>query len=223
MKSFQSQLLLCALLIFPVSLFGQIDYASEVQPIFDSNCTGCHGGQSGVTLTSYDNAISSVGNQYGTEIINPENASESPIVDKISNDNPEFGDRMPRNGPPYLDQDEIDTIVQWINEGANQTPTSLETGAELPSQVRITGNYPNPFNPATTINLEFPFATSYTYTVVDLQGRTVLTGQRNAVQGEQTLRVSLQNQSSGAYIFQIRYKNQNGGASTQSHMITLLK
>jgi len=28
------------------------------------------------------------------------------------------GDRMPRNGPPYLDEDEIGTIRSWILGGA---------------------------------------------------------------------------------------------------------
>ena len=40
-------------------VYGQVDYVSEIQTIFDNNCTSCHqnGGayQNGLDLTSYDN------------------------------------------------------------------------------------------------------------------------------------------------------------------------
>ncbi len=40
------------LLLFSTEVFGQIDYQDSIQPIFNSNCTSCHGGLRGVTLDS---------------------------------------------------------------------------------------------------------------------------------------------------------------------------
>jgi len=95
---------------------------SNVQQIFNGNCTtsGCHDSatqQSGVNLSSYDAAINSVGSQYGEKVIQPDDAEGSPLVDKISSDNPQFGVRMPKDRAPLSD-DQIDLIRQWINDGA---------------------------------------------------------------------------------------------------------
>lgn len=89
-----------------------------VQMIFTQNCGNCHIGsrENGVRLDSYDNVINSVGDQYGTEVVQPGDADASPLVDKIE-PNPEFGSRMPEDGP-YLSSDRIDQIKEWINQGA---------------------------------------------------------------------------------------------------------
>ncbi|MDZ7773997.1 MAG: hypothetical protein U5K31_14835 [Balneolaceae bacterium] len=96
---------------------------TNVSQILSTSCGGssCHLSEpfeSGVNLTSYSNVMNSVGEQYGKEIVEPGDGSQeaSPIVDKI-NANPEFGDRMPLEGGT-LSQDDIDLIVEWIDEGA---------------------------------------------------------------------------------------------------------
>lgn len=99
-----------------------VSFSEDIQPIFNGNCavSGCHDSatqESGVNFSSYDAALSSMGVQYGTEVINPGNPNNSPIVDKISNENPEFGERMPLNRQPLSDA-EIDSIFAWINDGA---------------------------------------------------------------------------------------------------------
>lgn len=99
-----------------------VSFSEDIQPIFNGNCavSGCHDSntqESGVNFSSYDAALSSIGIQYGTEVIDPGNPNNSPIVDKISNDNPEFGERMPLDRQPLSDAD-IDSIVAWIDDGA---------------------------------------------------------------------------------------------------------
>ena len=37
--------------------FGQVDYSSEIQPIFNTNCTQCHGASGGLNLGSYDDLM----------------------------------------------------------------------------------------------------------------------------------------------------------------------
>jgi len=95
---------------------------TNVSKIFSQSCTnsGCHDSstkQNGVDLSSYDVAITSVGNQYGTKVIQVNDAVNSPLVDKISSNNPQFGVRMPYGGSP-LSSDDIDLIKKWINDGA---------------------------------------------------------------------------------------------------------
>ncbi|MDX1673116.1 MAG: c-type cytochrome domain-containing protein [Balneolaceae bacterium] len=107
-----------------------VSFSEDIEPIFNGNCavSGCHNAttqESGVNLSSHDAALSSVGDQYGIEVIqpgepnayNPQTGEGSPIVDKIENDNPTFGERMPLNSGA-LDQAEIDSIKAWIDDGA---------------------------------------------------------------------------------------------------------
>lgn len=85
-----------------------------------TSCGGsqCHlnGSESGVSLSSYEDVMSSVGDQYGTEIVDPGNPGDSPLVDKIQA-NPTHGERMPLDASP-LDSDEIQLIIDWINDDA---------------------------------------------------------------------------------------------------------
>lgn len=94
---------------------------TNVQEIFNGSCGGsdCHisSPQSGVQLNNYDNVMESEGVQYGELVVQEGDAEGSPLVDKIESNNPEFGVRMPEGGP-YLSDDEIELIKEWINDGA---------------------------------------------------------------------------------------------------------
>lgn len=100
-----------------------VSFSEDIQPIFNGNCavSGCHDSgtqESGVNLSSHEAALNSVGVQYGENVINPGNPDQSPLVDKISNNNPQEGVRMPEDGPPYLSDTQIDSIRAWIEDGA---------------------------------------------------------------------------------------------------------
>jgi len=95
---------------------------ANVSQIFSSNCatSGCHDSktqQNGVDLSGYDAAINSVGSQYGKKVIQPNDAAGSPLVDKISSGNPQYGVQMPKGGSP-LSSDDVNLIKQWIDNGA---------------------------------------------------------------------------------------------------------
>lgn len=92
-----------------------ISYQSDVQPIFNSNCTSCHGSSGNVRLTSFSALMSSVGTNYGNNVVVAGDADASGLVDKIE-PNPQHGTRMPIGGT--LTTTEIQTIRTWINEGA---------------------------------------------------------------------------------------------------------
>lgn len=91
----------------------------NVEQILAGSCGDCHTSrqESGVRVNTYDNLMNSVGDQYGTEIVDPGSAATSPLIDKIESSNPEFGTRMPEGGP-FLSSERIDQIRAWINDGA---------------------------------------------------------------------------------------------------------
>ena len=97
---------------------GQVDYNSEIQPIFTNNCGNCHLGSSsgGLNLSSYTNVMS--GGNGGVVII-PYNHAASMIYDRITREESADGN-MPPNGS--LSQSQIDLIAQWIDEGALEEP-----------------------------------------------------------------------------------------------------
>lgn len=97
---------------------GQVDYDSQVGPIFEERC-GCHLGaeESGVELTSYATLMSSRGSQYGEAAVAPSDPGGSPLFDVISNDPPRYGRTMPPFGAP-LTSEQINLVRAWISQGA---------------------------------------------------------------------------------------------------------
>ena len=98
------------LLIFtPFFCFSQIDYNSQIQPIFDSKCIQCHQGAAsnsgGLSLVSYDEVIE--GGVTDGGII-----STGLLEQYISTG------YMPPYGNDQLTQAEANLILQWISEGA---------------------------------------------------------------------------------------------------------
>jgi hypothetical protein len=91
---------------------------TNVVQIFQAHCAPCHISDtvSGVRLNNYDNVMGSEGDQYESNVVLPNNADNSPLVDKIE-PNPQYGARMPEGGP-FLSNDRINQIKQWINDGA---------------------------------------------------------------------------------------------------------
>lgn len=84
-----------------------VSYASSIQPIWNANCTNCHGSSGGLTLTSYNSLMSN-------DVIVPGDAANSQLVKRIKG---QVGSLMPLGGPA-LSTDNISTIENWINQGA---------------------------------------------------------------------------------------------------------
>lgn len=102
---------------------GTPDYATEIQPIFDASCTGCHsvGGRAegtGMILTSYEETMAGDSNN-GPAVI-PGNADESLLIWKLEGvDNTGATvSRMPRGGGDPLSAETIQLVRAWIDAGA---------------------------------------------------------------------------------------------------------
>jgi mono/diheme cytochrome c family protein len=204
-------------MVTPVA--AQVAYSTQIQPIFNSRCTSCHGGISGVTLTSYASTMASVGNFYDKKIVTPGNADASPLFDKLQAV-PQFGSQMPQGGTLSVQQ--IQLIRTWINEGATETPTSLEE-PERPMAMRLDQNFPNPFNPNTVIRFNVGTqdlaSLQVRLSVVDMTGREVavlVDGMRAA--GEHSVTFDATGLPSGIYMYVLE-----SGGQRVSRKLLLMK
>jgi hypothetical protein len=99
-----------------------VDYATQVQPLFDASCTRCHSGptpKAGLDLSGHAGAAS---------VVTACDCAGSLLFQKLG-PNPPAGMRMPRGGP-YLPDADIALICSWIDEGAGATHDPMACGAD---------------------------------------------------------------------------------------------
>jgi cytochrome c len=95
----------------PPAMTGEVSYAADVLPIFEANCTRCHGSSrqnGGLRLDSYTALMA--GGTDGAVIV-PNDAAGSMLVGLVSSG------EMPKNRPP-LTEAEMALIREWIEAGA---------------------------------------------------------------------------------------------------------
>ena len=89
-----------------------VSFAADVFPIIQSRCINCHGGdrtEGDLVLRSYEDLMA--GGEHGQVVI-PGDAENSLLVQLIT----EL--KMPKRGPK-LTPVQIQTITDWVNQGAN--------------------------------------------------------------------------------------------------------
>lgn len=78
------------------------------------------------------------------------------------------------------------------------------SGGELPDKFVLHGNYPNPFNPSTTIAFDLPEQSAVTLQVVDMLGRRVMEVQEEAMApGSRAIQINASQLSSGIYFYRV--------------------
>jgi hypothetical protein len=102
-----------------------VTFSTLQTQIFTARCSGCHGGGSpsaGMNLeagNAYENLVNKASSEKSGAIrVIPGDAENSYLVQKLRGDAGIVGLRMPRNGPPYLTDDQINLVKQWIQDGA---------------------------------------------------------------------------------------------------------
>lgn len=104
------------------------------------------------------------------------------------------------------------------------TDVATESESELPDRITLHQNFPNPFNPSTSIHFDVPHTADVTVTVFDMLGREVATlVNRRMPAGSHTVtwdgRTSEGRAApSGTYLYRVR-----SGDETASRVMTLLK
>ena len=159
-------------IVFPAAfislIFSQISYTDQIQPIFNSNCTGCHvgGGAATLNLTDYSGVMA--GGVSGLSVISGDHYN-SELYNRITLPEGAAGS-MPPNDP--LSQEEINLIADWINEGANNLAINDNF---LPQNFTLDQNYPNPFNPSTTILYNLSSDGFISFEIFNLNGKKIRT------------------------------------------------
>ena len=109
---------LCAgtLFLLYMNSGSEVDFNTEVKPIFNKKCISCHGGvkrESGFSLLFRADALEV--NKSGKPAIIPGDPSNSEMIRRLRLDDAE--DRMPYHSEP-LSGKEIDILSRWIKQGA---------------------------------------------------------------------------------------------------------
>ncbi len=94
----------------------EVDFSSDVKPIFNKKCISCHGGvrqKGGFSLLFSKDALAPT--ESGKPAIIPGDATGSELIRRVTATDPE--ERMPYKHEP-LNESEIATLRQWIEEGA---------------------------------------------------------------------------------------------------------
>ena len=153
---------------FITFLYSQVNYQSDIQPIFNNNCIFCHqnGGSATLNLATYSGVMN--GGWSGPAIIVGDHQNSllyQRIIQPIGTDG-----SMPPNDP--LSQSQIDLIAQWIDEGAGN---SLSTNDfSIPKEYILHQNYPNPFNPSTNISFTLNKEEFVSIDIYDINGMHVI-------------------------------------------------
>jgi hypothetical protein len=123
-----------------------------------------------------------------------------------------------------------DAIAQFSisGEGAlNNNPISsidaIEV-VELPGTFALQGNYPNPFNPSTTIQFDLPETADVEIQVIDMVGRRVMTVPSQTMQAgvSRSIQLNASALASGAYFYRVIAKMESKTA-VDSGRFTLIK
>src|SRR6266852_344690 len=106
---------------------ARIDFRRDVQPIFRDHCLSCHGPDQQMNGLRLDRRADAMRGGSQSDI-GPGNADGSRLYHRLIGTT--FGVQMPPAGP--LTADQIGTIKQWIDEGA-EWPDEVAEDAPTPA------------------------------------------------------------------------------------------
>lgn len=95
---------------------ADVDFVKDVKPILETNCIRCHGPEKAKAKLHLDSREGFLKGSEDGKIFVAGKAAESKIY-KLVNQPKSSEDRMPPEGEP-LTKAQIETIKNWINEGA---------------------------------------------------------------------------------------------------------
>jgi len=180
-------------------LAQQVDYQTQIQPIFNENCTNCHGYSGGLALGNYDQLMS--GGNSGDLVI-PGDYQNSILWQRIDSG------EMPPGG--NISNAQLELIETWIMEGALEEILIVDEMNITPDQLTLYQNYPNPFNPTTVINYKIKNEIYIGIDIYDLKGNHIKNLlSKKMIEGSHRVQWDSKNKKglkvpSGVYIYTIK-------------------
>ena len=118
--------------------------------------------------------------------------------------------------------DFLNSVLTFFNY---ETVTPLaESDPVAPERFELEQNFPNPFNPVTTLRYSVPTAGRLTFTIYNLTGQTVYSQQRVvSAGGEYSESVDLSDDASGTYIARLIWNDGKSARQTATRKMVLLK
>lgn len=105
------------------------------------------------------------------------------------------------------DNGEERPALTWLREyvESHEFVSNENVADGMPKQVRLYDNYPNPFNPATTISYTLPSASEVTINIYDVTGKRIqtLVNSRQST-GSHSMQFDASTLSSGIYFYEIQ-------------------
>jgi len=95
----------------PVVEGATVSFSTDILPIFESRCIGCHGGertQEGLDLKTHASLLA--GSNNGS-VLTPGDAANSLLIELVTTQ------KMPKRGPK-LTPPQVQLITDWVNQGA---------------------------------------------------------------------------------------------------------
>jgi hypothetical protein len=111
---------------------GGIDFVRDVQPIFREHCISCHGSEMQMNGLRLDRRADAMRGSTQT-LIGPGNADGSKLYHRVAGT--ALGTQMPPGRP--LTPQQIDTIKEWIDEGANWPDAASGEAAAPPVEADV--------------------------------------------------------------------------------------
>jgi hypothetical protein len=113
---------------------------------------------------------------------------------------------------------------QILENGTAIGTRAFSLRSEAPATFELFHNYPNPFNPATTISYQLPEAMEVKILIYNILGQRVHTlVNANQPPGKYALRWDASAQSSGMYLYRFRGTTRSGKTYTDEQKMLLIK
>ena len=120
-----------------VSEVPEIEYNRDVRGILSENCFSCHGPdrqarEAGLRLDIREEAVKSIADDSTIFVIKPGYPDESEFYRRITSDDPNHRMPLPESNLS-LNEEEINVLKKWIEQGAKYQPHWAFTSPEKPS------------------------------------------------------------------------------------------
>ena len=110
----------------PAAATRPVDFAKDIQPIFENSCYGCHGSKKQESALRLDQKADALkgGENFPGKAIMPGHSAGSVLVQAVAHAHPDL--KMPKKGD-RLSAEQVGLLRAWIDQGA-VWPESAATG-----------------------------------------------------------------------------------------------